>query len=235
DVYKRQGGMGAWFARFFRERGYEVTISGRHEGPRPAQLARLCPVVVIAVPMGVTEEVIREVGPHLPPTSLLMDLTSLKAGPVAAMLACSTCEVVGLHPLFGPATPSLAGENVIVCPGRGIRGQSWITSLLENGGARVTVTTPERHDEMMAVVQGLNHFDTLVLGLTIRALAMAPEDWERFSTPAFRAKGELIKRLFAHPELYLSLIRDNPHVLPLLERFVACAREQLAQLRGAGL
>lgn len=226
--------MGRWFARFFRERGYEVVVAGRNEGPQPEELARLCPVVIIAVPIGVTTDVIRQVGPHMPPEALLMDLTSLKAGPVAAMLSHALCQVVGLHPLFGPTVSTLAGENVAVCPGRGTEGQGWITSILTEAGARVTVTTPERHDEMMAVIQGLNHFDTLVFGLTIRELHIGGEDLERFSTPAFRVKGELVKRLFAHPELYLSIIGDNPYVRPLLECFLSCARQQAERITVMG-
>jgi len=30
-------------------------------------------------------------------------------------------------------------------------------------GARLVETTPERHDEIMALVQGINHLDTLVM------------------------------------------------------------------------
>ena len=42
---------------------------------------------VISVPIDVTEQVIREVGPRLRPESLLMDVTSVKSEPMRAMLA----------------------------------------------------------------------------------------------------------------------------------------------------
>ena len=112
------GGMGRWFGAFFEQAGHPVHVSGHASGPRPAEMAAACPVVIVSVPIAVTESVIREVGPHMKKDSLLMDLTSLKAGPVRAMLEASASEVIGLHPLFGPGVMSLEGQNIALCPAR---------------------------------------------------------------------------------------------------------------------
>jgi prephenate dehydrogenase len=141
-----------------------------------------------------------------------MDLTSLKAEPVRAMLSSSSSEVLGLHPLFGPGVPSLEGQNIVLCPGRGERWRRRIRELMEGKGARVVVTTPERHDEIMAIVQGLNHLNTIVLGLVMRETGMKEEDLEKFTTPIFRAKMEIMERVFARPELYAEILTLNPHV-----------------------
>ncbi|MCU0583871.1 MAG: hypothetical protein MUE57_08545, partial [Syntrophales bacterium] len=55
------GGMGRWFAAFFEKEGHPVRVSGKDTGPRPAEMAAACPVVIVSVPIGVTEEVVREV------------------------------------------------------------------------------------------------------------------------------------------------------------------------------
>ena len=96
------GGMGRWFASFFQKEGYTVHVSGEGIGLRPAEMAAACPVVIVSVPIGVTQAVIGEVGPHMKQDSLLMDLTSLKAGPVRAMLEASASEVIGLPPAVRP-------------------------------------------------------------------------------------------------------------------------------------
>lgn len=54
------GGMGRWFARFFAGRGYGVHISERDSGMPLPELAAICAVVVVAVPMAVTTEVDRK-------------------------------------------------------------------------------------------------------------------------------------------------------------------------------
>ncbi|HEX9157728.1 MAG TPA: prephenate dehydrogenase/arogenate dehydrogenase family protein [Syntrophales bacterium] len=211
------GGIGRWFAAFFEQAGYTVHVSGQTSGLRPAEMAAACPVVIVSVPIGVTEAVIREVGPHVKKDSLLMDLTSLKAGPVRAMLEASASEVIGLHPLFGPGVPSLEGQNVVLCPARSSRWLPWVRDTLGKKGATLIETTPERHDEIMAVVQALNHLNTLVLGLSIREAGISREELERFSTPLFRARLAAVENLFSHPQLYAGIIAGNPHASEILE------------------
>jgi prephenate dehydrogenase len=211
------GGIGRWFAAFFEQAGYTVHVSGQASGLRPAEMAAVCPVIIVSVPIGVTQAVIRDVGPHMKQESLLMDLTSLKAGPVRAMLEASASEVIGLHPLFGPGVPSLEGQNVVLCPARGERWLPWVRDTLGKKGATLIETTPERHDEIMAIVQALNHLNTLVLGLSIREAGISREELERFSTPLFRARLEAVENLFSHPQLYAEIIAGNPHAAEILD------------------
>ncbi len=220
------GGMGRWFADFFRQGGHTVHVTGRTTGMDIPDLAMACQVIIVSVPIGVTTGVIRRVGPFMREDALLMDLTSLKAEPVRVMLSSSACEVIGLHPLFGPAVTSLAGQNVVLCPGRGERWCARIRKLLEGAGARVVVTTPEHHDEIMSIVQGLNHLNTLVLGLVLRETGMKEEDLERFTTPIFRTKMEIMKRVFARPDLYAEILTLNPHMGRICDLY----EKNLAQL-----
>jgi prephenate dehydrogenase len=213
------GGMGQWFARFLGREGYPVLVSGRKVGPGPAEMAGACPLVLVSVPIGVTCQVIREVGPFMKPESLLMDLTSLKAESVRTMLESSPSEVIGLHPLFGPAEPSFAEKNVALCPARGKRWLPWLRGLLESHGARLVETTPERHDEIMALVQGINHLDTLVMGMVLMESGLEREVLERFSTPILKSKLGIIQKVFSHPDLYAQIIALNPHLRQVMDLF----------------
>jgi prephenate dehydrogenase len=213
------GGIGRWFAAFFQKAGYTVHVSGQASGLRPAEMAATCPIVIVSVPIGVTLDVIREVGPHMKKDSLLMDLTSLKAGSVRAMLEASASEVIGLHPLFGPGVPSLEGQNIVLCPARGSRWLPWVRDTLGKKGATLIETTPERHDKIMAVVQALNHLDTIVLGLAIRRSGIAREVLEAFSTPMFRGKLAMIDKVFARPELHTEIITANPNAAAMIDLY----------------
>jgi prephenate dehydrogenase len=213
------GGIGRWFAEFFQKESYTVCVSGQGIGLRPAEMAAACPVVIVSVPIGVTQAVIGEVGPHMKKDSLLMDLTSLKAAPIQAMLEASTSDVIGLHPLFGPGVQSLEGQNVVLCPARGERWIPWVREVFGKRGANLIEATPERHDEIMAVVQALNHLDTIVLGLAIRRSGIPREVLETFSTPLFRGKLEMIDKVFSHPELHAEIIAANPHAAGMIGLF----------------
>ena len=210
------GGIGRWFAGFFQEAGHTVHVSGRASGLRPREMAVACPVVIVSVPIDVTQAVIGELGPHMRRDSLLMDLTSLKSKPVSFMLESSVSEIIGLHPLFGPGVSSLEGQNIVFCPARGERWLPWVRETFAAKGANLVETTPERHDKIMAVVQALNHLDTIVLGLAIRRSGIAREILETFSTPLFRGKLAMIDKVFSHPGLYTEIITANPHAAAMV-------------------
>jgi prephenate dehydrogenase len=214
------GGMGEWFADFLRAKGYGVRVSGKDEETNIPSLAGWADVVVVAVPIHVTLETISKVGPHMREEDLLMDLTSLKAEPVRKMLECSRSEVIGVHPLFGPAVHDLKDENVVVCPARSTGWLPWVKEIFAAGGARLVEATPEKHDEMMAYVQALTHLGTIVTGLALRDSGMDREEFLRFSTPAFRDRMEAIDRVFRiNPRLYGDILALNPEAGATVEAF----------------
>ncbi len=222
------GGIGQWFSRFFVGQGYPVLVSGRTRGPSLSEITRDCPVVIVAVPIGVTCEVIRKIGPLMKSGSLLMDMTSLKQEPVRAMLEACSSEVIGLHPLFGPGEPSMSGQNIVICPARGEKWLPWVRELLSKNGARLVEASPERHDQIMAVVQGFNHLETILMGLVLQEAGLEPEVLEQFSTPALRTKMRLVEKVFSHPALYAEIITLNPAV----RRLVSLWETKLAELCG---
>jgi prephenate dehydrogenase len=214
------GGIGKWFADFFAGEGCTVHVSGKSEGISLPELAAACRIVIVAVPMVSTIDVIREVGPLLPEEALLMDLTSLKEKPVREMLTASKAEVIGCHPLFGPDAPSMTGQNIVLCPARGGRWLGFLQEIFVNNGARITVTAPAEHDRMMALVQGLTHLETLLTGLTLRDSGVESSELDSFSTPVFRTKQAIAGKVFGpRPGLYAALLAENPNMPALLEIF----------------
>jgi prephenate dehydrogenase len=219
-------GMGEWFARFFEKEGYGVQVSGRNKGMGAREMADHCRVVIVSVPMGVTRKVIEEIGPHMCEDALLMDLTSLKQEPVRAMLASSVSDVIGIHPLFGPQVESMAGQRVVLCPARGHRWIPWLRNVLEKNGAHVVETTPETHDRMMAIVQGLNHFNTMAMGVALSESGTTLPDLKRFSTPAFNVKVRLLEKVFCqNPGLYAEILTMNPDIPAWIDRYAKIITE----------
>ncbi len=219
--------MGRWFAAFLQRSGHPVHVWGRAAHDEIKAVIPRCQVVIVSVPLGVTLDVIRWVGPVLAPGAALMDLSSLKAEPMAQMLCSSRSEVVGLHPLFGPRVRNLKGKNVVLCKGRGELWCSWIKDLLVAQGARVIQMRPEEHDRAMAVVQVLTHLNTMSMGLAMMNLGANPKELLGFSTPIFQEKLRMIQKVFReNPGLYAGIVIRNPHVSEILERY----QEALAML-----
>lgn len=222
------GGMGRWFADLLQKEGCCVHVWGRKSSMSINELVGLCNVVVISVPISVTAEMIKQVGPLLAENQLLMDLTSLKKEPVEIMLSSSSAEVVGCHPLFGPQLTDVRGQNIVLCPARGSKWLIWLTKILDKNGMIVTEKTPEEHDEMMAIVQVLNHLNTISLGLALAEAGIPLPEINKFSTPIFQTKVEIIKKVFTeNPGLYTDIITQNPatgKMINLYEKTLASIR-----------
>jgi prephenate dehydrogenase len=222
------GKMGRLFAPVFERAGYEVLVSGRSTPMTNTRLAELCDIVIISVPIHDTVRVIREIAPVLTKDQLLCDFTSLKTQPVAAMLE-SKARVIGLHPLFGPTVLSLRQQTIIVCPARAPEEtlQS-LVSLFTREGAHCTLATPDQHDRMMAVVQGLTHFVTLCMAESVRKLGVDIETTLAFTSPVYQIELSLVGRLLSQdPSLYADILQQNPYVPDVLSACTSSADDLL--------
>ncbi|MBW2147391.1 MAG: prephenate dehydrogenase/arogenate dehydrogenase family protein [Deltaproteobacteria bacterium] len=215
-----RGKMGAWFRSFLEGQGCKVLISGRDTALNPREMARRCDVVIISVPIRATVDIIRQVGPHVRQDALFTDLTSLKIQPVKAMLTQSRAEVIGMHPLFGPGAQSLEGQNVILCPARGDNWLPWLQGMLVRNGARAFISTPEKHDRMMSVIQGLRYFCSLSLGGAMMTMGARMPECEKFSTPIYRIFMDVVGRLlYQDPTLTAEICLHNPETMAAVRVF----------------
>lgn len=235
------GETGSWFARYFKRKGFDVVVwgpSGKVEvaerlGVRYAhdmvKEVEESDIVLISVLIEKTVEMIRTVAPRMHPGSLIMDVTSIKSGPVRAMktYAPKGVEVLGTHPMFGPTMPSLFGQTIIFTPVEGKTGKwlSIIQSLFESDGAHVRTLEAEEHDEMMAVVQALTHFAYIGIGATLKALDFDVQRSRKFMSPVYEIMIDFVGRILdQNPELYAS-IQKNPKASAVRQTYVAeCMR-----------
>lgn len=99
------GQMGRLFEKMLTLSGYQVRILEQHDWDRAADIVADAGMVIVSVPIHVTEQVIGKL-PPLPKDCILVDLASVKNGPLQAMLAAHDGPVLGLHPMFGPDSGS---------------------------------------------------------------------------------------------------------------------------------
>jgi len=220
------GKMGRLFRPVFERAGYSVMISGRSTSVTSADIALTCDLVIVSVPIRDTVRVIDEIAPLLTENQVLCDFTSLKAEPVAAMLK-SKAQVIGLHPMFGPTVSSIARQTIVLCPAR-VEGSTLddIRGIFQREGAVCTVATPEEHDRMMAIVQGLTHFVTICMADSIRRLGVDIEKTEPFMSPVYQIELSLVGRLLSQdPALYADILQENPFVPEVLAACRAAAGE----------
>ncbi|HEY6878060.1 MAG TPA: bifunctional chorismate mutase/prephenate dehydrogenase [Polyangiales bacterium] len=225
------GGLGRRLCDLFRDLGHTVLVADLDTTLTAVEAAAQADVTVIAVPIAVTTQVIREVGPHVPAHGLLMDITSIKAEPMAAMLDATQASVVGTHPMFGPGVHTFQNQRVVLCRGRGDAWADWVEATFRARGLVITSATAEEHDRAMALVQVLTHYQTQVLGLTLARLGAPLSEGLKFTSPAYLMELYVAARHFGQdPALYGPIEMENPRTAQITDAFLDAAKSVQALL-----
>ena len=226
------GAMGRLLGDLFARSGYPVRVLGEDDWDRADDLMAGAGLVLVSVPIDRTAAVIDRLRGRVPADAVLADVTSRKAEPVAAMLAAHAGPVVGLHPMFGPGTGSLAKQVVVRCAGRDGAAAAWLADQLRIWGATVVDVDPDEHDRAMALVQALRHFTTFVYGRHLQQEDADLAAMLAVSSPIYRLELAMTGRLFAQdPELYGDIIFGSDEGLALTERYGARFAEAVDMYR----
>jgi len=228
-----RGRMGRWLEARLSEAGHRVLIADACLGPTPREMVQASDVLILSVPVPQVEAVMAEVGPFTRPDGLVMDIASLKQGPVGSMLAHARGEVIGTHPLCGPAAPSLQGQLVFFHPARSSHWLKWALEFWRQGGARVVEMEPREHDRLMARVQTLRHVLLFAWGRALMRLDFQVGPELDLAGPWFQTLFDLLAQQSQQPaELYADLALHNPAGPAAVQALQDSLQEMADCLRG---
>ena len=220
------GGMGRLLTRELQARGHAVLSVEKEDDIATSRAIREADIVVVSVPMALAAEMVRTVAPLVRRDALLCDVNSLKTDVCEAMARYGRSETVGLHPMFGPSVESMFRQKVVVCPVRPGPLGEWLLGELGRMGLELVESDPITHDRMMAVVQVLVHFSTLVMGEALRRTGVAVRDSLQFTSPIYRLELAFVGRLFAQsPDLYAEIEMANPQGAEMRRLFRQAAED----------
>jgi len=224
------GNMGRWFARFALKEGHQVTITGRNRAKlREAgkqlgveattnniEAVKSSRVILISVPIDNLEAVVEQIGPHTSDEQLIIDITSVKVH-----RHIKSRKVLGMHPMFGPGARDIANRSFMLTPTneeeKALAERA--REYLEAREARVTLVSPEEHDEIMTVVLGLSHFIAIVAGDTILRFNHLRQ-MGGASGITFKLLSTLTESVISEdPELYASLQMNLPNLAEIEKTF----------------
>lgn len=225
--------MGRWFARFFTERGRTVLLSDRATSLSNADLAAQCAVLIVCVPLRTTPAVIEEVARAAPATALVVSTASLML-PSLPGLRQAPGEALCLHPLFGPAVPTVVGQVLISATVRAGPLSHWLTDTLTGAGATVRALAPRDHDTAMASVQVMQHAAFVAFTNALAAADLDVTAALQVATPSFRLFLALAARIVNQPaSLYGDIVTLNPRGPAALERLRGALDEVSGSARAA--
>ena len=213
-----RGQLGGWCAGLFQRRGATVLLADFGSELTNREIAERADIVVVSVPIGVTDTVLGEISEYLKPRQLLVDFTSVKT-PFIAKMEGTESEVLSVHPMFNPHLSATKDQTCIVCPVRPGDRARVFEEILREEGLRLVSMPPEAHDRMMAIVQGLTHFQAITAAHCMAALHFEPAETLQSASPVYRLRLAMIGRILAqNPRLYAEIQIYNPFVREVLEQ-----------------
>ena len=225
-----QGQLGRLFGQMFGLSGYRVETLEQGDWPRADEILSRAGLVMVAVPIDITCQVIDRLG-KLPADCLLVDVTSVKSAPLEHMLAVHQGPVLGLHPMFGPDVASLAKQVIVCCQGRDPAASQWLLDQMTIWGARLQQVEAKAHDEAMTLIQALRHFATFAYGWHLSREQANIDRLLNLSSPIYRLELAMVGRLFAQdPHLYADIILSSPQNLAMIRRYYQNFGEALGLL-----
>lgn len=217
------GAMGRWLVGFAKQNLGEVVVADA-SAVKAEQVAKKFGVnfksvpeaaaeaelVLVAVPISKTPEVIKSLAGQVRRGALLADVASVKSDVIEVMQTIKAkIELVSLHPLFGSGAKSVKGKDFVAIPVKPGKRYAALKHRLLELGARVTEMEAEDHDRLMAIIQCMTHF---VLLAYLNALTSMKDlkRAEKLRTPMFETLLDLAKAVLAgNPELYGELQVHN--------------------------
>ena len=151
----------------------------KKSGACKASLKTVCQqkIVILCVPISTLKAVLLEIGPLLRKDSVVVDVCSVKVYPTQWMKESlsETVSILATHPIFGPdsASDSLKDRKIFLSPIRISKKQyQKIKTYLTSKELVLIESTPEDHDEQIAISLALTHY----IGRTLSEFGAAPLD-----------------------------------------------------------
>jgi len=205
-------------------------------------------VILLGVPVGAVEAVLRQIQPHLAPATIITDVGSTKGSVVAAAEAVFGClppRFIPGHPIAGTEKSGVGASfaelfqqrKVILTPGADADPQALETVrwIWQQAGAEVCEMSVRHHDEVLAATSHLPHVLAFTLVDTLARLE-DHDDIFRYAAGGFR---DFTRIASSNPQMWHDIcINNRDALLLMLKRFsheLDCLAEAIATGDGANL
>ena len=222
-----EGQMGKWFTKYFLEKGFEVIAydAERESSNKSVTKAQslvgailTADYVILCIPVKRTPETIRLIAKEMKRDSHLIDISSLKLKTAAALSKIpDKVNPICIHPMFGPGTKKLKGQNIISIPIRDAKKELAVAKSLFSEASFVQIDANE-HDKKIAIILGMTHLANLIL-----ANILAKEEnfslVEKMGGTTFKAQKLLTAGIMTESQELIETIISNPEIRKYAEEF----------------
>ena len=219
------GQMGQWFTKYFTSEGFEVTgydsenkVSGKDVKISESLVGAILKAdyVVLCTPTRRTPEIIRLIAKEMKRDTYLIEISSEKSKVVSSLSKMpAKINPICIHPMFGPGTKTIKGQNIISVPIKDAKKELTVTKALFDGANFVTIDAAE-HDKKIAVILGLTHLMNLVFA-NIISKDEKINLTEKMSGTTFRVQKTLAESIMTESPELIETIIANPEIRRVAE------------------
>jgi prephenate dehydrogenase len=196
------------FSKFLPK--YELVVFTESDWENPKTKLANKDIVILSVPIFLTNEIIKKVVPYISEGTILADYTSIKDEPLNTMLESYNGPVVGLHPIFGPTIDDPKNQVIVVCDGRFEDKYSYFIDDFARIGFSIEKMTAKAHDEAMTFIQGIEHFSVYCMGMFLKHKNIDVQKMMKLASPVYKMELNIIGRLFSQGAgLYSDIIMSD--------------------------
>lgn len=222
-----EGQIGKWFTKYFLEKGFEVIgfdaekeILNKSVTKAQSLVGAILSAdyVILCIPVKRTPETIRLIAKEMKRESYLIDVSSLKIKTAAALSKIPDKVIpICIHPMFGPGTKKLKGQNIISIPIRDAKKELSVAKSLFPEANFVQIDATE-HDKKIAIILSMTH----LVNLTLANILAKEENFtlvEKMAGTTFKAQKLLTAGIMTESPELIETIISNPEIRRYAEEF----------------
>lgn len=215
---------------FFKEKNIPTKFTSLDEQTDFAtnkELIAYADIIFLCVPISSMEKVMEEIYPIMD-GKVLVEICSVKKFIIEKFNSLKEAypsvnvQFGSIHPMFGPRIHSLIGQVILFTHQDNLSPvlAESLKAVFEKSDAHVYDLPYLRHDKLMGIVQGLNHFNVFVSAKTLARFESDFDDIKLVASPPYRIFIVFFTRyVLQNPVLYADIQMNNEYVFEVVRIF----------------
>jgi prephenate dehydrogenase len=225
------GRMGSWITRYFvNNKNFSIKAYDKDMCSIERQLnvkieidfnscIKDSDIVILCIPLRIIPQMIAECSQKMKRNSVLIDISSIKSKSFKSLSKIQNyISPICIHPMFGPGASHTTRLKTIFIPVRNYTKELEFVRQLFPNFELLPIENAIKHDHIMAVVLGLNHYINVIFADVISSHKY--QDLEFYSGNTFRIQCILSESILNDDiDLLNSLFIENPFIKKEIKNF----------------
>jgi prephenate dehydrogenase len=225
------GRMGSWITKYFvNNKNFSIKVYDKNMDSIERQVNikieidfNMCikdsDIVILCIPLRISPQMIAECSQKMKPNSVLIDISSIKSKSFKSLAKIqNSISPICIHPMFGPGASHTSRLKTIFIPVRNYTKEVEFVRQLFPNFEILSIENAIKHDHIMAVVLGLNHYMNIIFADVISSHIY--KNLEFYSGNTFRIQYILAESILNDDiDLLNSLFIENPFIKKEIKNF----------------